>query len=419
MSLETSQIDPQTLWRILDVTRQLGAPVPLDAMLQQVIEVARQVLHADRGTVFLYDSGPDELYIKVATGLQEVRFPAKLGIAGQCAKTRLSINVPDCYADSRFNQEIDRKTGYRTRCMITVPLIGYDESLVGVLQLLNKTEGVFDDTDERIATALAAQCAVALQRAKLLEEQLVKQKMEADLNLARDIQQRIIPKSMPVMAGYDLAGWNRAAEQTGGDVFEGIAINDHQTLLMLADATGHGIGPALSVSQARSMVRMALRLNADLDALIVQLNDQLSDDLPDNRFITAFVGVLDSLKHQIRWHAGGQGPIVHFHAATGKCELLEASAPPLGIMSGMPFEAPPPIVLAPGDILGLISDGIFEYQDKNTKQFGDDRVAEVLRANQNQPMSQLIQTLTKAVENWAAGAPQLDDMTMVLAKRLA
>jgi phosphoserine phosphatase len=415
---QTYQIEPQMLWRMLDVTRQLGAPIPLDAMLQQVIEVARQVLHADRGTVFLYDQKTDELYLKVATGLQEVRFPAKLGIAGQSAKTRQPINVPDCYADARFNQEIDRKTGYRTRCLLTVPLIGYDDSLVGVLQMLNKSEGIFDEVDERIAGALAAQCAVALQRAKLLEEQLIKQKLEADLNLARDIQQRILPKQLPKVAGYDLAGWNRAAEQTGGDIFDAIAVDDRRVLLMLADATGHGIGPALSVSQARSMVRMALRLGADLDALVSQLNDQLTDDLADNRFITAFLGRLDASAHQIKYHAGGQGPLLHFHAATGVTDKLEASAPPLGIMSGLPFEAPAPLDMQSGDILALISDGIFEYMDKNNQQFGEQRVEEVLRKHHCQPMAQLIQTIVQAVEAFADGAPQNDDMTMVLVRRL-
>ena len=100
---------------------------------------------------------------------------------------------------------------------VTVPLVGYDDSLVGVLQVLNKEEGVFTEKDEHIATALGAQCAVALQRARMLEELLTKEKMERELAVAREIQMRVLPKEVPDLPGYDIAGWSRPADQTGGE----------------------------------------------------------------------------------------------------------------------------------------------------------------------------------------------------------
>jgi phosphoserine phosphatase len=417
----TLQLDPQVLWRILDVTRQLGAPIDLNQILQQVIDAARAVLQADRGTVFLYDAATDELVIKVATGINEIRMPATRGIAGSCAKSREVINVGDCYADARFNQDMDRKTGYRTRCLLAVPLIGHDDKLVGVMQVLNKRDGVFDEVDEKIATALAAQAAVALQRARLIEEALIKQKLEADIAIARDIQNAVLPEpgDIPKLTGYDIAGWNRPADQTGGDIFDAIPIGETGVMLMLADATGHGIGPALSVTQARSMVRMGVRCGASLDAIFTHLNDQLADDLSSNRFVTAFLGQLDGPTHAIRYHAGGQGPLLHFKASDQSCETIGASTFPLGIMGGNTFDPPPPIVLAPGDIFALISDGIFEYMDYEANQFGEERVIEVIRAHQHQPMQTLIRTLCDEVEKWAKGAPQKDDMTVLMVKRLA
>ena len=406
------------LERILEVTRQLATPVDLPIILTRVIDAARAILDADRGTVFLYDAPTHELCSTVATGVGTLRFPANRGIAGECAESRQVINVPDCYADSRFNRELDQATGYRTRCLLAVPLIGHDESLVGVMQLLNKREGIFTEEDQRIAEALAAQCAVALQRVRLMAEVVEKEKMERELAVARDIQTRGLPRAVPHRAGYDLAGWSRPADQTGGDIYDIISIDGDRLLLLLGDATGHGIGPALSVTQVRAMLRMAARLGADLDSAFRHINDQLVDDLPDNRFVTAFLGLLDTSRHQVTYHAGGQGPLLHFHAADGRCEWLGASTIPLGFMAGLALPVPRIHALAPGDILALVTDGIFEHENAQEEAFGHDRVGTVIREHQREPMAKLLERIVGEVETFAGSVRQADDMTLLLVRRL-
>ncbi len=411
-------IGTAALERILEVTRRLATPFDLTTMLAQVIDAARAVLRADRGTVFLYDAGSHELYSTVATGVDSIRFPADRGIAGECAETRRVINVPDCYADPRFSRETDRKTGYRTRCLLTVPLIGYDDSLVGVMQVLNKKRGVFTREDQRLATALAAQCAVAIQRMQLLAQIVEKERMEKELAVARDIQVRVLPRAVPRLAGYDLAGWSRPADQTGGDIYDIISVNGNRLMLLLGDATGHGIGPALSVTQVRAMLRIAVRLGADLGAAFRHINDQLVDDLPDNRFVTAFLGLLDTEQHRIHYHAGGQGPLLHFHAALGKCDWMGASTIPMGMVAGMPVPPPRAVELEPGDILALLTDGIYEYENARSRPFGEDRVAELVRRHQHEPMAVLLEIIVREVDRFAGRAPQKDDMTILLVRRL-
>jgi sigma-B regulation protein RsbU (phosphoserine phosphatase) len=408
----------EAMARILAVTRELARPLDLTTMLTHVIDAARAVLRADRGTVFLYDPKTHELYSTVATGVAELRFAANRGIVGECAETRRLINVPDCYVDPRFNREADQKTGYRTRCLLTVPLIGYDNSLVGVMQVLNKNEGVFTELDELIAAALAAQCAVAIQRMQMLAEMLESEKMKRELAVARDIQARVLPKAVPRLAGYDLAGWSRPANQTGGDIFDIIALDGNRLMLLLGDATGHGLGPALSVTQVRAMLRMAVRLGADLDDAFRHINDQLVDDLPDNRFVTAFLGLLDTQNHRVVYHSGGQGPLLHFHAKTADCEWLPASTIPMGFLAGMPLPEQRRHTLEPGDILGLITDGIFEYENAESEAFGQKRVEELVIKHQNEPMTALLQKIVHEVERFGGLAPQTDDMTMLLVRRL-
>jgi sigma-B regulation protein RsbU (phosphoserine phosphatase) len=411
------QLQAAALNRILDVTRKLAAPFDLDTMLKEVVDAARNILDADRGTVFLYDEAADELFIKVATGMDAIRIPADKGIVGECARTRKLINVPDCYADERFNRAIDKKTGYRTRCMLTIPLIGYEDSLIGVLQILNKNDGTFDDQDEFVAQALAAQAAVVLHRVKMTEAIIASEKLDQEITVARDVQMGTLPKRMPAVSGYDIAGTFTPTDQTGGDLYDFVPVSDRQLFVLMGDATGHGIGPALSATQVRAMLRVALRLGANLDDAFRHINDQLVEDLPDDRFVTAFFGLLDADRHEMKFHSGGQGPIMHYHAATADYSWYEPSTFPLGYINQDDLGAARAVTLEPGDVLGLISDGIYEYENEAGEQFGHlglRRVVDELHAGS---MDELVRNIMGETYSHGGTVPQADDITIVLIRR--
>ena len=412
-------LESRSLNQLLDVTRKLAAPFDLDTMLTEVVDAARTILNADRGTASLYDDQRDELYIKVATGLDPIRIPADKGIVGESAKTRKLINVPDCYADDRFNREIDKKTGYRTRCMLTIPLIGYEDSLIGVLQILNKNDGTFDDQDEYVAQALAAQAAVVLHRVKMTEAIIASEKLDQEITVARDVQMGTLPKRMPTVAGYDIAGTFTPTDQTGGDLYDFVPVSDDKLFVLMGDATGHGIGPALSATQVRAMLRVALRLEASLDDAFRHINDQLVEDLPDDRFVTAFFGLLDAAANEVKFHSGGQGPIMKFNADTGTYDWFEPSTFPLGYMDQVNLKEPHTVTLAPGDILGLISDGIYEYENEAGEQFGQAGIMRVVDEYRDQSMDTVVREIMAATYQHGGTVPQADDITIVLIRREA
>jgi phosphoserine phosphatase len=418
MNGDRAQLEAHALNQILEVTRKLAAPFDLDTMLSEVVDAARTILDADRGTVFLYDAENDELVVKVATELGTIRIPADKGIVGESAQKRVLINVPDCYADERFNRAIDKQTGYRTRCMLTLPLVGYEDSLIGVLQILNKNNGTFDEQDEYVATALAAQAAVVLHRVKMTEALIVSEKLDREITVARDVQMGTLPKKMPAVTGYDIAGTFTPTDQTGGDLYDFIPVTDEQVFLLMGDATGHGIGPALSATQVRAMLRVALRLGANLVDAFTHINNQLVEDLPDDRFVTAFFGLLDAATHKVQFHSGGQGPIMQFHAADGRYDWYEPSTFPLGYMNQTDLTDAKVIEMAPGDILGLISDGIYEYENPEGIQFGQAGLASIVDANRDRSMDELVQMIMQAAYDHGGPVPQADDITIVLIRRL-
>lgn len=240
-----------------------------------------------------------------------------------------------------------------------------------------------------------------------------------EIQIAHEIQNSTLPGFMPQVSGYDFAGKFWPTDMTGGDAFDVVTVAEDQVFLLLADATGHGIGPALSALQVQSMLRVALRLEADLDDAFRHVNDQMVEDLPEGRFVTAFLGLLDTAKHSVRFHSAGQGPILHYHAARDHCEWYDPTCYPMGFMEHMERHESLTLELAPGDILALITDGIYEYENESREQFGMDRVATLLRANLDQSMTELVETFKAAAVDFGGDAPQLDDITVVLIRREA
>ena len=226
-----------------------------------------------------------------------------------------------------------------------------------------------------------------------------------------------LPKEMPVVDGYGFAGAFSPTDQTGGDLYDVVKLDEDRLFLLMGDATGHGIGPALSATQVRAMLRVALRLDAELDDVFVNINDQLVEDLPEDRFVTAFFGLLDTTEHRVRFHSAGQGPIMHYHSADRRFDWHEPSTFPLGYMNQDNVGEAVTLKLEPGDILGLISDGIYEYESEVGLQFGQKGISSVINAMPDGSAEELVAAIMHAARLHGGNAPQADDITIVLVRR--
>ena len=416
-AITTPRLSQDALARILDVTQKLAQPYDLLHMLTEVVEAGESVLAADKAALWLYDATRDDLIMKIPSFKPAPRMTAGEGLVGECLSKREIINVPNAYADPRFSKAVDKVTGYKTQSVLNVPLLGLEKEPVGVLQLLNKNVGVFDKGDELLASTLAAQCAVAVQRMQLTEALILKERLDEEVALAREIQMSTLPTEMPGVAGYDLQGHFVPTGQAGGDLFDLVVLKE-QLFILMGDATGHGFGPALSATQMQAMLRVAFRCGANLDEAYRHVNNQLAEDLPDDRFITAFMGFLDPARHEVRFHSGGQGPILHFRAADESCEWHRPTTFPVGIIDLREVGDAQILKMAPGDVLVLLSDGIYEYESKQGVQFGEERVARLLKYHHRLPMLELSKQILNATYEHGEGVSQQDDITLVLLRRL-
>lgn len=424
--------DPAALRRLLDLSRQLGECADLDQVLTTVIDALRDLLHSERATVFVHDAKRSSLVTRVAHGLgtSTIRVPDGHGIAGACAQSRQVITIADAYLDERFDRSVDAKTGYRTRTILAVPLLDDEGGLVGVAQVLNRHDGVYTAHDELVARSLAAHAAVAVRRATLIEDRIERLRLQEEIDVARAIQQQAFPTAVPILGGYELFGCSTPSAECGGDAFDLVPLRGagivapgtdaERVMLLIADATGHGVGPALSSMQTRGMMRLALRLGQPLGPLACQVNQQLLDDLPGGRFVTAWFALLDPASHTLHSFSAGQGPLFVYRRASDAFEQIDTDAPPMGIMD---FDADTcatqAVPLAPGDLLVAITDGYYEAPEAGggSGQFGEERVFEIVRRLRDEPLDAIVRALDAAVLGYHGAAFTPDDRTAILVRR--
>lgn len=402
---------------LVEISRQLGTRLDFKSLLEGINDAVLEVLECERSSIFLHDRQKDQLYSIVASHEKGLRFPATKGIAGHTFQTRQVVAVHDAYSDVRFNPEVDRDTGFTTRNLLSIPLSGFSGEVVGVLQALNRKGDLFTDRDEHYATILGSLAGTAIQRQMLLQEYLEKQKLAQEMEIAREIQRSLLPKSDPSFPGFDIAGWNQPALETGGDFYDFVPLSQTRFAILLGDATGHGVGPALIISECRALTRALLTELQDVPEILDRVNDILVQDLRPQEFVTLFFGVLDVEKGSIEYVSAGHAPLFVWASQEKQCSQLEATTRPLGLFPGLGRLPVSEMHLQPGDMICLLTDGFWEWENPEDEEFGKDRVARVIEGRAQESASLIIKELHQKAHGFARGAPQSDDLTAVVIKR--
>jgi serine phosphatase RsbU (regulator of sigma subunit) len=256
-------------------------------------------------------------------------------------------------------------------------------------------------------------------------------KLEGDLQVARRIQQDTWPERIPTLPGFGIAAWSEPAEETGGDTYDVVgyrrvpgendprlsATEAERAVLLLADASGHGIGPALSVTQVRAMLRMAIRVGEDLPAIVRHLNAQLCADLTDGRFVSAWLGELDAKEQTLTGFSCGQGPLLYYRATERACTVLETDTVPFGCVENLEVVLRAPIRMEPGDVFVALSDGVVDAESSNGERFGTERVIDIITRHRGSSAAELMTTLRRELADFTGAARADDDRTGVIIKR--
>ena len=396
---------------LLKIGQRLSSEMQLDRLLEMILDETTQVMEADRSSLFLVDREKQELWTKIAQGTTEIRLPIGKGISGAVAKTGEIINIPDAYADKRFNPETDKRTGYRTKTILCVPMKNSEGSIIGVIQVLNKKRGVFDNSDEEVLLALAGQAAVAVENARYHSAALAQERMKKDLEFARTIQEGFLPQAPPAVVGWEFASQYQSAQEVGGDFYDFIPLSEKQMGVLIGDVSGKGVPAALYMARLMSDFRFYATSLSSPGEVVGRMNQILVERSRRGMFVTLCYLLIDLADGRVTIVNGGHlAPLVR--ETSGKLVHLEGAAnTPLGILAEQTFSEHH-YTLAPGEILTLMTDGILESMNKKGALFGAKRIHRIV-AGPARGAQDLSRRLFVASARFAKGAPQHDDLTLI------
>ena len=395
---------------------------PLESLLKDIIDGSKKLLGAEASSLLLYDKETKRLYFTIAEGgkgkmLKSNYVELGQGFAGWVAENKETLKVDDCYADPRFNPDFDKKTGFRTRNMLCTPMIRKGE-LIGVIQVINKKdEEAFSDQDISFFTALAAQCAIAIENSRLVQIELESEQFNTELNTARKIQQKTLPSKLPETNIADIEFCLIPAKYLGGDYYNLIRINESCSLIMIADVSGKSISAALIVASVYSFLQTYLIVNQDkfdLKDFVVSLNKFLTSSTTSDKFVTAWFGLLDEDAKKLHSISAGHDPTYFYDSAKSPLQTINKGGLILGLFEG-DYELET-FDLKKDDTFIVYTDGVTEAMNTAGEEYGKERFQYIIEKNLDSEPKVILKKILDDVKIHRGTAAQSDDITMGIIK---
>ena len=331
------------------------------------------------------------------------------GIIGYVINSRESLIIDDVRKDNRYIE--GRK---KTLSEVAVPIIKNDKA-IGALDVESDRLAAFNHHHLEILQFFADASAISLEKAILHHQILEKKKLEEQMQIARDVQSSLLPASPPEIKGYDIAGLCIPTYDIGGDYYDYISLDENNLAIVIADVSGDGIPAALIMASFRAMLRNHLNLNTDPAEIMNLLNKQIADVSRKRDFITAFYGKLNLTEHSLNFVNCGHNPPILIKS-NGQIVLLEAGGPSLNIIKDINFNSGS-ITLEPGDQIIFYTDGVTEIFGKDSKEFGFERLRDLLLKSKNNSADEIINFVVESTRNFSGTKFYRDDFTLVVLKR--
>ena len=401
---------------IFDYAGRIGNVHETGAFLRLSADMARDLVGADRCSIWLVDAARQELWTTVAHGVPELRIPLGHGLVGASIQEGVSIVVNDTARDPRFLNTA-AQSGYDTKSLLVIPLRGSDEKVIGALQALNKPDG-FSREDVELLALAATYAANALETQRLRNEAVAARLMQKEIEIASNVQRHLFPQHFPHNDQLECAAFCRPARWVGGDYYDFIPMNDGGLMVTLGDVSGKGIAAAVLMASIQASIRsQAMHPQNSLARLMENFNKAVYSFSTADKYSTLFLAQLDRTMRRLTYVNAGQCPPMLLRGRDGTLQSLSAGGMPVGLIPEVHFEQGE-IVLESGDVILACSDGVSEAMNLDEEFWDETHVEHVLREHAWRPAAELIQRLVSAVDEFAAGAEQSDDITITVVKVL-
>ena len=412
--------DLRSLTVLNEVGKALVLHQPLDELLERIMGLISENMPLDRGVLMLKEGNPPQLYPKVSRinnkNLAKQKILVSQSIVNLVMDKHSSVLTKDAQLDPRFMSQ-DSVIKSNIHSAVCVPLWNNKE-IIGVIyadrtSLLDQ----FTEEDLRLLTLLSNLAAVKIENVKLTEQAIEDEKIKKEIALAAQIQKDFLPRENPCIENFNIAGMNIPCHQVGGDYYDFIAIDDCRWGIVIADVSGKGMGASLLMASLRAALHAELNPRCRLEAMTSKMNDFVHRSTASNAFITFFFGDLNMKENTLSYVNAGHNPPLVLRK-NGEVNSLGTCGFCLGMFPGATYELGK-MTLNPGDVAVLFTDGITEGRNKKNQEFGEERLITLLKKNAKQDASKIVEKINQEVSAFTSGTPQMDDMTLIVIKRLA
>ncbi|HEY0407481.1 MAG TPA: GAF domain-containing SpoIIE family protein phosphatase [Pyrinomonadaceae bacterium] len=408
----------QRLEALVVASEALNRASGLDDILHAILDLISTQLECERATVFLHDQRTGKLHARQMAGSQQVEIILErgIGVAGYVAEKGESVLINDVRADPRFDPSTDRRTGFITKNMLCVPLREPGGALLGSLQAINARADMFTDADLAYLESFAALAAIAVEREQLAQAALRAKLLSTELELARKIQQRLLPSPGQLDLPQPYAAWgtSQPCYDVGGDTYDIVMLPSGECAFWVADVSGKGIGAALLMTTLQTELRAFVRSTVDLGQLATELNSRVNDVAPLGTYATLFLGVLSAENRRLRFLNAGHLPPVWINSQSASMRAFAPGGMPVGLLPGSRYEAGETTFLT-GERLAVFSDGVTDAENTAGETFNAEGVAERLtRITDARNVSEIGAGFLADLDRFRIGAPAQDDTTFLV-----
>lgn len=396
---------------LADIASGFSSSLDISQTLKNAIEQFMEYMNAEAASIFLLENNATELVCVECAGPVDIvglRLSAGQGIVGKTVQMRSCQLISDVMNDKNFAKTVDMGTGFHTRSILCSPLVVNNEC-IGALELLNKkNDGLFDEQDKQLSSALASYAALAIHNARMADSLVEQERMRKELELAREIQLDLLPDESE-KTNFPVKGMNVPALEVSGDFYDFFKRDDGLIYFNLADVSGKGMNAAMLMAKASSLLHHLAKSISDPSELLSRVNDEICETVSHGMFITIVSGFIDTNTCTIKFsNAGHQPPL--FHHTSGEFEELKESSPPLGILPGTTF--PVSTVCLKGGALYIFTDGVTESIDENKKLLDVDGLIRLIQENTQVAASKRLEDIVARIQH--PSIQQHDDITLMI-----
>ena len=409
----------ERLNRIVEASKLLNSTLDLAELTRIILQIVRDEVGIERGTLFVVSEDGASLRSLVAQEVDaEIEVKIGSGIAGTVAASGDVIDIPDAYADERFNRSFDTQLGFRTNDIYCMPARNRDGELVGVLQLLNRSRAL-SQADEDFLSGISVHIGLAIENASLHGQIVEKKRVERDLDLAREIQEAFHPDLPESYGGVQITGSSQMCYEVGGDYLSFFPLDDTRFIVMLGDVAGKGIGAALVMTSVHALCRSLIRHVHSLEKMAFTLNEMLLESTQASSYLTLLIMLVDPTKQRVHFISAGHNPPVMVDEAGIVHILSGGGGPPVGLLPNVRHNREI-LDVKPGSVMVIYTDGVSEAEDSSEEQFGMDRMSVVVRSNSDRSAQEVHDAIRSAIEEFVgtveegADSHAHDDSTMMV-----